>query len=314
MKLSFWSPLLLLAFSGLFLVGCEEDPPIVDPPIVVPPVPPSLDFSTEAGLFTTDVTLDIANTFIRTGIVADAGDAELNSLSVFKDGVLINPDDLRIFTTIGDDATEIDPVNNPQTITDGFRNSFEWEIRVRTPDFGASSTYAFTVTDTDQETDEISLTVTTEVPDTPLDSMLMGVLFNRSGPTGTGGLDLDEGLGTGSMSALAEIRDEGGVGAGNWLRQISGVNGSVIKTLNTDDIDNFDFDAITTKEAIIGLFVDGDDLMDDGSGTLVTEPIQAGDVFVVFNENNQRYYLLQIAQVNEVDSDNSDNYVIDIKY
>ena len=314
MKLSFQYTLLLLAFSGLFLVGCEEDPPIVDPPIVVPPVPPSLDFSNETGLITNDVTLDVANTLIRIGIEAETGDAELNSLSVSENGTLMNPDNIRIYTTIGDTSTEIDPVNNPQSITGDFRNGFAWEVNVLTPDFGETSTYAFTVTDADGETDEISLSVAAEMPSTPIDSIINGVLFNSDGPKGTGGLDLDEGFGTGSASSLAEIRDLGGIGAGNWRRQIAGVNGSVIKTLSMADSDNFDFTAIDTKEAIIGLFDNGDDLTDEFNGNPATAPIMAGDVFVVFNDTNATYYLIEVAEVNEVDADNSDNYLINIRY
>ena len=315
MKLSIWSSLFLLVFGGLFIASCEEDPIIDDnPPIEVPPVPPSLAFSTESGLFSADTELDVANTLIRIGILADDGDAELNSFSVTENGNLILPENLRIYTTIGDTSTEIDPVNNPQAVPDGFRNEFAWEVNVLTPNFGESSTYAFTITDVDGETDEVSLTITAVMPTTPIDSSIMGVLFNSDGPVGTGGLDLDEGVGTGSASSLAEIRDLGGIGAGNWRRQVAGVNGSVIRTLNTTDADNFDFETIDTKEAIIGFFDNGEALTDEFNGNPATAPIQAGDAFVVFNDTNARYYLIRVVEVNEVDDDNSDNYVIDIKY
>ena len=319
MKLSFRFSLIALLFCSLFFVGCEEDPPIVEPPIVTPPVPPDVDFASGTGLTTGDFELDVAETLLRVGIIAATGDAELNSLSVTRDGVLMSPDDLRIFTTVGDTGTEIDPVNNPQAITGDARNGFTWEIRVRTPAFGENSDYAFTVTDADGESDEVSLNLSAVMPTTPLDTMLMGVLFNSSGPTGTGGLDLDAGIGTGSMSMLAEIRDLGGVGANNWRRQITGVNNSVIRTLNSSSVDNFDFANVTTQESILDFYNDGEDLADDGNGNFVTDPIQAGDTFIVLNptgddDGGERYYLIQIAEVNEVAADNSDNYVIDIKY
>jgi hypothetical protein len=132
----------------------------------------------------------------------------------------------------------------------------------------------------------------------------MGVLLNQAGPAGTGGLDLDEGIGTGSSDDRAEIRDLGidvGLPASdNWLQQIAPANDAIIATVNQELM----FDEVITSAAIVDAF-------DANNAVTETARLEGGEVFAV--KRGEDYYLIRIAEINVVTTDNSDNYVLDIK-
>jgi len=114
--------------------------------------------------------------------------------------------------------------------------------------------YVYTITVTDEFGLESNVEFTVNVvAATPLE-VLNGVLFNAGGPAGTGGLDMDNGMSTGSTDEAAEIKDQG---------------------------------------------------IDSQSGT-----VTAGDIFVV--ERAGTNYAFQVAEVNVIQADNSDNYVLNI--
>jgi len=77
-----------------------------------------------------------------------------------------------------------------------------------------------------------------------------------------------------SIAAEAHIRDEGidieKTNDVNWNQQISGVNGSIIRTLGNQP-ETFNFDNIQFTEEIVSLFETGDDLIvQNGAGRFLT--------------------------------------------
>jgi len=147
-----------------------------------------------------------------------------------------------------------------------------------------------------------------------------GILFNRAGPAGTGGLDLDEGEGTGSSDVEAEIKDNGidtsVPNAQNWLQTISGVNGVELKYLVPGQNGlpgDFTFETTTLDVQISNTWGFGTDFsITNSDGEASSNPVNEGDMFIA-NKNGQ-YYLFVIREVNATGNDNNDNYVMDISY
>lgn len=203
---------------------------------------------------------------------------------------------------------------NPQPIADGDKNVFEKRITINSPLTSGRYVYNFIFTDETglSQSKSIVVIVGTNI------ELMEGILLNAAGPSGTGGLDLDTGAGTGSLNAAAEIRDQGIDNAKpfatNWKQQISGANGSVVKYIvrgQNGISDNFSFDSVKSKEEIKGLFDNGVAFTQTSDGTLISNQIAAGNLLVV--NNGTKYYLLEIKSVNVTAADNGDNYVIDIK-
>ena len=122
------------------------------------------------------------------------------------------------------------------------------------------------------------------------------------------------------MDASAELRDEGidlgATEANNWLQQISGVNNTEVKYIKkgTNGIsETFTFDAIKYKEEISGLWTSGTSFTKTSKDGLrsVSDKVVKGDIFIAKKGTN--YYLINVADVKIVTTDNSDNYVLDIK-
>lgn len=233
----------------------------------------------------------------------------LNTIAVLEDGVYIEAERLWY-----DDLTIQFP-SNPALVPDGDREGLMRTIYVRAHDGPGLKTYTLELTDESMGTYTRDFTIETGSTITTLE----GILFNRAGPSGTGGLDLDAGVGTGSSDADAEIKDEGidgGPLASNWIRRISGVNGVVVKHLFRGQNglpDNYEFANVTTSEQIDALWVNGFDFVDTNTaGDLVSIKVEVGDEFIV--QKGSKHYLIKVTQINETMDDNGDNYVIDIKH
>jgi hypothetical protein len=139
---------------------------------------------------------------------------------------------------------------------------------------------------------------------------LEGVLLNQSGVTGTGGLDLDNGKGTGSADLESEIRDEGNASTGIWRQQISGINGAEVRYVVKGT--NFDFNRFTLKADVISAFLNGKIFTEKIGTRNVSDKIVDGDALVARKDN--KYYLFVIKKVSPTANDNLDSYTIDIKY
>lgn len=309
----------------LIATGCEED--TTDP---INQLPPAVTLVDGAGLVSFDTTLAPGETF-TVNIQAVTGDNPLEQFTFLVDGIA--PDNAEIANYYVNGEFEIDgnleTANNPVTL---FNNAKQGAlIGIEIAPFqqmdGETRTYTFEVEDEAGNVGTTSLDITVVDPTTPIDATLTGVLFNQAGPTGTGGLDLDTGEGTGSSNENSEIRDMGldctvpapGL---NWRRQIGTINDADMVKVDETQVENFTFDNVTVKEEIEAAYTTGTELSDGfsescatGSETAVTdvtEEVVVGDMYVVFA--NDTYYLIRIDAVNETDSDNDDNYELSIKY
>ena len=76
--------------------------------------------------------------------------------------------------------------------------------------------------------------------------------------------------------------------------------------------ENFSYDNITTREALVAAYDLADDLTEMASdGDLVTDIVETGDVFFV--KNGDDYWMLLTTDVSIVTTDNSDSYTFSIK-
>lgn len=204
---------------------------------------------------------------------------------------------------------------NPMPLSADQEAGFGTDLFIRASVEPGSKEYRIFIIDEQEEGSFIDVIITTGTSI----GLIQGVLFNAAGPAGTGGLDLDEGKGTGSSEQTAEIRDEGidmsRPSSENWNRQISVVNGSEAKFLRagaTGISENYSFENIQYVEEIQALFDAGMNFIDTNEdGDLVSSIIVEGDSFAV--KNGEKYYLIIIRQIVETLEDNGDHYIIDIK-
>lgn len=284
-----------VAFS-MFLTSCGDDNPIIDTDR-----DPALEFVAGDSIISTDATLRVGEDF-TVNLRGTKTDNPLRLITVQEAGVNVPLDRLSL---------NANPTLLTGTNVDGFS---EFLIAIRTHTDISTKTYSFILEDTEGNKSTKFFAITT-VALTDAD-VLTGVLFNQSGPVGTGGLDLDGGLGTGSMSNLAELRDEGNVNTTSptWLQQISGVNGTEVKYIKKGAngiSETFTFGAIKYKEEIAGLWNSGTAFTATIGVRSVSNKIEKGDILIAKKGDN--YYLLNIADIKVVAADNTDNYVLDIK-
>ncbi|MCB9040203.1 MAG: hypothetical protein H6557_26565 [Lewinellaceae bacterium] len=315
-----------LKFSGLAFVlalliatGCNEDTPIVDNPL-----------GPEISLSGGDLELLEGEPFTVSVTVAP-GDNPLNSLRLLVGGAAVPAANIADYVTKITAGTEDISQQNPLLIAASRENgaTYVYEMVPFGQLEGETVTYTFEVTDKVQEKASASFDITIVAPPgTALDMELSGVLFNQAGPAGTGGLDLDNGAGTGSANTAAEIRDLGidcnidPATGENWRGQIGSVNGTDMKAVDVAaQPEGFSFENVKTKEEIVSAYGTGIALTDGFSTsatcvqtavTDVSDPVAVGDLFVV--KKGDVYYMFQVDEVNRVGGSNGDNYVLSIKY
>lgn len=241
-------------------------------------------------------------------LMASAGTSPLEQIAVYADGELVDAMDLYYGNTTNQFG------GNPGALPESDTLNLDRTIYIRANKIG-SAMYSIVITDQAGETANYDFVVTTgtEV------KMIEGALLNSAGPSGTGGLDLDTGASIGSNAADADIKDEGIdtdlPDANNWLRQISGSNGSEIRSLVAGENglgENFSFSDISISEQIEGIWPNGSTLSQTNEdGELITNQISGGETFVVFNGTT--YFLISIKEVRNTAVGNDDEYVIDIK-
>lgn len=304
---------LSLVATVMIWTGCGEDP------IIDNPLGPDVRFVVESGYLDGNADVVKGEVF-KVKINALIGDGKLKSVQILEGSDKLATDR---FDINGGAITS----NNPFLITGADQDGATFEIAIVSKTEETSTTYTFEVTDENNLQDEVSLVITTKAPPTtPIERTINGVLFNASGPVGTGGLDLDEGVGTGSQATTAEIRDMGincTVNPPTWRMQIGTVNGAVMRRVRAEMVENFSFDNANTKEIIAAAYETGStissnlstlycDPNDDVTVTNVTLPLVVGDMFAI--TANGKIYLIRVDEINNVDADNSDNYKMSIKY
>lgn len=301
----------LFAFAALLFTACEED--IIDPGTGGGDTPPSIALVDEAGFIATDSDIDLGLP-LKFKVSVSKGSADLNTLTVFEDGSVIP-------------LERISLGGNPSLFVGGNKGGQTLEIEITPDDKEGVYTYAFEAEDEEGEVATTAVVVTTIIPFTDIEMSITGALLNQGGAAGTGGLDLDNGSGTGSSDDAAEIQDEGidldVTAANNWRQQISAANDAEV--LFIDDlgkvVEGLTFADVIYKEQIadafaIGITLDGDDAncncTDSTNGEAVSQPVQEGDIFAI--KRGDVTYLIQCTAVNVTTSDNLDNYEFSIKY
>ena len=216
-----------------------------------------------------------------------AGSTQLASISVLEDGVLVDPSRVELGT--------MDFDANPYILEGALKDSIMDNLFLNVHMDEGTKTYRIIITDDNGETSQINLDITTVDPLTPV-TTLMGVLFNAAGPAGTGGLDLDEGVGTGSTSSLAEIKDFGidpnEPGSVNWIQRITGINGNEMRYVYNGLAgvpEGFTFGGVVGKEEILALWDVSEAFTSTVGGESASFPVEVGDIFVVSNGAN--YYI-----------------------
>jgi hypothetical protein len=227
------------------------------------------------------------------------GSGNISTIEVKENGVAI--DKARL------DITGIAFTKNPEIMPVALQQGFTAKsIGVKSNSTPGTYEYTFIFTDIYGLKTEQKVSAKVGQPTT---FMKLGVLFNSAGPTGNGGLDLDQGLGTGSASALAEIKDLGNEsGTVVWQQKITSVSPTELKQIikPTQVPDNFALSSITFVSQISSLH---------SAGTLVgsaSAKIKKGDVFTA--KRDDKYYIFEVADVTVTSNDNLDNYSINIKW
>lgn len=245
---------------------------------------------------TTTLNLDPGSLF-NVNLSAEQGSGTIAFIGLAVDGVTSDIADLAF--------AGVDFTSNPHALEGDLVNGFSMTpLTFRAPTMDGSYLYTITLWDqfNQESTTEFTVNVVTA---TPLD-MLMGVLFNAEGPAGTGGLDLDNGMSIGSSDVEAEIRDQGFDALGEWAQLIAPVNGSRLFQLTAGEdgvSESFTFASIDSKETLAGL---------NGSGfeVAISGTVIPGNVFLV--ERDGAVFAFEVIEVNVIQADNSDNYVVNI--
>lgn len=268
-----------------------------------------------AGL-SADATVSTVNPSFNLDVMANRGDAALTSIAFYENNVLLDAAEVHVLNAANPIAA------NPLAITPaGDLFNVIYTITPATPTDGIR-TYTVEVIDALGVAASQSITITYATPEV---TELNGVLLNQGGETGTGGLDLDNGTGTGSNNAAAEIQDEGLntnlTIPNNWRRQISGANNAVLRKVSAASLPEGNFGGVTTLAQVrtafeMGSVPAGADApcachTDSVSGEEVSEPVVVGDLFAVERDGN--YYLIRVDAVNVTTNNNMDNYVLSIK-
>lgn len=298
------------------LTACGDDP-ITVPPVVETNEAPTLllqnpDMSQMmSSLRRTDLPRD---TRVELQLVAADADGNLQALTVDRNGAQVTIPTSNVFVEFDGNLGPLD--NNPRLLVGADTTGFTKTINVRTAaGFGDSVTYTFTVNDTglngaNREEASVTITLVNEAAPTPLAGELMNrEFYNRSDPSTArpGALDLDSGDAmSSSMSTMTELQDQGN-GSTAWLRQIAPENGASLRYAgNGASI----YDGVTSFETLLDLY--------DASGSDLglSDPINAGDVFVVTRNDatvGSKFYVVIFTEATDAAGTSNDKYVVSIK-
>lgn len=268
------------------------------------PVPPSMEFLGNTSIMATPGSL------ISIPLNVMAGNKPISHIAVSEGSEFIE-DLTRLY--LGDTNTNF--TDNPHPLELADQDGFEKNIYIKASNDPGTKSYRIFIVDGNSDGAFVDFNVTTGTPV----SLIEGILFNAAGVTGTGGLDLDDGIGLGSRDLAAEIKDEGidldQPIANNWKQQISGVNGAEIRyaLAGQNGIpEGFTFTGVSLTEEIQSAFESGMQFdLSNGDDESTSYQLSEGDVLSVKSGN--KYYLVQIREINVVTNGNADHYVIDIK-
>ncbi|MFK7970157.1 MAG: hypothetical protein AB8F95_07305 [Bacteroidia bacterium] len=284
----------LIAILAFSLTSCETDD---TPPT---PIGPTIDLLADAGIVSSIDTVDAAAEF-TVRLTATSGNSRILGVEVLE-----NDESITDLSRIKYDGIAANA--NPVLLFGADTASFTKDITVVAHGvYDEARTYSFKVSDANGESKTVSVEIRTEleIVTTPVDSFTLVIVNNGDGPD-FGGLDLSAGVAVSSSSVDADVRDMGidlaEPAATNWIQKLVPVNGAMMSTPDA----GFDYAATTNKEAIEAAY---------SLSTQITEPaskLVAGDV--LFVRADETTYVIQIAKVNVVTTDNTDTYELNIKY
>jgi hypothetical protein len=250
--------------------------------------------------------LDISpSSLFSVNLIGAVGSGLISTIAIYQDDVLMT--DVSGFCF---DGVVVD--GNPYTLPAAYNNGFDAKYKFRTP--ATSGVYVYKIEIADEFGNTSSQSFTVNVGE-PLEATLIGVLLNKSGPAGNGGLDLDNGTSVGS--ADGHIKDEGNVNSTSqeWKKQISGANGSIMKYVVSGQngvSEDFTFESVSFKNEIVTLYDSGVDFTATNSGgEKVSNVVNVGDFFAVLF--GDQYYLLEVTAIEETANNNLDSYTFNIK-
>lgn len=177
----------------LFMTSCETDPTDPGDPTKTPPL------VTLAG---TEITLEPGEAFV-VGITAIPGDADLRSLGVYEDGVLVDPVRLE-FNGVAASA-------NPIILAAGDKGGFnDYDIVAVSHTDQSTRSYRYEVIDENNNSDSKTLTVTTfiEVMLVPPTFTYMGGATVTVDPGSLVALEFDAAVGSADLSTI-EVYENG---------------------------------------------------------------------------------------------------------
>jgi hypothetical protein len=299
MKIWSFKSLLFVASLGLFITSCTDDGggSTVDQG-------PTVSLESGSGLFSTDTSIIFGQEF-TVSVKGAKTSNDLKTITVEEAGVKLALD--RIVSGIN---------ANPALLLSTDATSFTKNIKIKAHTTLGEKTYSFIVEDVNGNKTSKSIKITTKGTSV---TMLTGILLNQAGMVGTGGLDLDKGIGTGSADSTAEIRDMGiDLGlplASNWKQRVAGVNGTEIKAIKKGQNgipETFSFASITIKEDLVSLYNQGIEFTATDGALKVSDKISLGDIFIVKKGNT--YYIIETKDVNIVNNGNTDSYTFDVKF
>ncbi len=234
----------------------------------------------------------------------------LYSIGVLEDGQYIS--DERLWYGAFPDAPF---PSNPALLPDGDANGLMTTVYIRAhAEPGQTKNYAIVIGDESGGEYTSEFTITTGSAVLLFERKLF---FNADGPN-LGGLDLDNGDNVSSISAEAEIRDQGiNTDLGpeeNWIQRISGVNGTEVRhlfPLQNGLPENFDFANISSSEELASFWDNGLAFTEDMTGQITSQIVEIGDTFIA--KKNDQYYMFKVTDIVVTTTNNEDYYQVDIK-
>jgi len=243
----------------------------------------------------------MASNLVNVMIDVQKGSSPLNNISVYEDGVLISDLDRLKFKDIFTDFT-----GNPMPFTGDDKDGFMDNIYIRANTVDGS--YMYTVEVTDESGAIASIDLTFISGQTALDNEFMAILVSNADGQNDGGLDLDAGISVPADSVAAEIRDLGidlsQQTDKNWIQKIEAVNNATLRSFDPTMIENFDFDNVNSKEAIIGIY-------DNSTELSQSDVVNVDDIFAV--KRGDDHFLLKVTKVEVTAADNNDFYEFSVK-
>ncbi len=294
MKSTFLKLFSLLLVSSFLLTSCgEEEEPIT---------------GTGPTITLTDGEGNVGSTFspneeISFTFMVARGTSDMNSVQVNENGNAIAENSGRI------EFNDTIPSANPALLFGDDETGFTLKVSIVTNTTPGTYDIDFIVTDSNSPTPRSETYTIEYIVAEPNLEELTGVLFNQAGPSGTGGLNLDTGEGTGSSDPTAHIRDRGNEDDNTstiWIQKIVPITGNQVSLRYLSDEVNYD--DVQYSNQLEDLYNGGTEVGSEGTA----EKNVVGDTFIA--KQGDDYWIFIIRNVTITSgNDNTDNYELDIK-